>query len=277
MNFSAGRRKRYALAISALGFGYSGVDCFLGTTWISHTVRAPSHESVHVVFGASSRQGSTQALTTPRMTTTVEIESFPYEDVLPFLAEHVQPSDQILVFGCGTELPLRLSRDGYGTRDTRSLIRCIDSDPHLVAAMEARAKEDPVCAKNMQNGRLFFEALDVTSGMPELEQSSVDSVVDVGLLDKLVITMGLDAARTCSEAAHRAVRLGNPLVALSKIDRDDYAAIFDGNFGWVQELDGDPGAISQWYRTKKVNLRDVANNFGDLGLSFFVYTNIDNC
>ena len=48
-------------------------------------------------------------------------------------------------------------------------------------------------------------------------------------------------------------------------------------FGWVQELDGDPGAISQWYRTKKVNLRDVANNFGDLGLSFFVYTNIDNC
>ena len=37
--------------------------------------------------------------------------------------------------------------------------------------------------------RLFFEALDVTSGMPELEQSSVDSVVDVGLLDKLVITM----------------------------------------------------------------------------------------
>lgn len=48
-------------------------------------------------------------------------------------------------------------------------------------------------------------------------------------------------------------------------------------FGWMQELDGDPGAISQWYRTKKVNLKDVANNFRDLGISFFVYTNVDNC
>lgn len=45
-----------------------------------------------------------------------QIEPFPYQDVLPFLAEHVQPSDQMLVLGCGTELPLQLSRDGYGTR-----------------------------------------------------------------------------------------------------------------------------------------------------------------
>lgn len=43
-------------------------------------------------------------------------ESFPYADVLPFLAEHVQPSDQMLIFGCGTDLSIRLSRDGYGTR-----------------------------------------------------------------------------------------------------------------------------------------------------------------
>lgn len=46
----------------------------------------------------------------------LQIQPFPYTYVLPFLAEHVQPSDQMLVLGCGTELPLQLSRDGYGTR-----------------------------------------------------------------------------------------------------------------------------------------------------------------
>lgn len=36
--------------------------------------------------------------------------------------------------------------------------------------------------------KLTFEVLDVTGGMPELEQSCVDCVVDAGLLDELVIT-----------------------------------------------------------------------------------------
>lgn len=45
----------------------------------------------------------------------------------------------------------------------------------------------------------------------------------------------------------------------------------------MQELDGDPGAVSQWYRDKNVNLKDVGNNFVELGISFFVYTNVDNC
>lgn len=37
-------------------------------------------------------------------------------------------------------------------RDTRSLIRCVDSDPELVAAVKAMAEKDPTCAKNMDNG-----------------------------------------------------------------------------------------------------------------------------
>lgn len=36
--------------------------------------------------------------------------------------------------------------------------------------------------------KLIFEALDVTGSMPDLEQSSVDCVVDAGLLDKLITT-----------------------------------------------------------------------------------------
>lgn len=54
--------------------------------------------------------------------------------------------------------------------------------------------------------------------------------------------------------------------------------LFFMKFGWMQELDGDPGAISQWYRNKaQSTLRDVKNNFLELGISFFVYTNVDNC
>lgn len=54
-----------------------------------------------------------------------QISPFPYEDVLPFLKEHVQPSDQMLVLGCGTELPLQLSRDGYGTRRGAMPVACL--------------------------------------------------------------------------------------------------------------------------------------------------------
>lgn len=233
------------------------------------------------------------------------------------------------------------------------------------------------------------------------------------LLIFLLHLQGLAAAKTCSDGAHKAVRLGNPLVAMSRLDKDEFAGIFDGNvstqesyqivpkqcarsssrwiclqkqknctscisskaegskvlqrcfrrscspglrligfqeariekprrlstsrryrpssphaliggtqiqtirgilclakvfhihvlylarcisarptdglklpccvarsspqWGWMQELDGDPGAVSQWYRDKKVNLKDVANNFVQLGISFFVYTNVDNC
>lgn len=41
---------------------------------------------------------------------------------------------------------------------------------------------------SLRGRNLIFEALDVTGGMPELKQSSVDCVVDAGLLDKLVST-----------------------------------------------------------------------------------------
>lgn len=34
----------------------------------------------------------------------------------------------------------------------------------------------------------MFEVVDVASGIPELEQSTIDCVVDAGLLDHLIIT-----------------------------------------------------------------------------------------
>lgn len=58
-------------------------------------------------------------------------------------------------------------------------------------------------------------------------------LVDCCAAHRVCVTssQGVEAARACSDAGHRAVRLGNPLVALSKIDKDDFAAIFDGNVG----------------------------------------------
>ena len=44
------------------------------------------------------------------------LQTSPYDDILPFLQEHVQPSDQLLVFGASNDFALRLAKDGYGQR-----------------------------------------------------------------------------------------------------------------------------------------------------------------
>jgi hypothetical protein len=72
------------------------------------------------------------------------------------------------------------------------------------------------------------------------------------------------------------VRLGNILVCLSKLEKESYSAVFEQRFGWVQELDGDPGEISAWYRGK-TNIQASTSNFKKHGLNMFVYTNTDNC
>lgn len=46
--------------------------------------------------------------------------------------------------------------------------------------------------------------------------------------------------------------------------------------GWVQELDGDPGEASSWYRGK-TNIAATESDFQSLGLKMYVYTNTDNC
>ena len=42
----------------------------------------------------------------------------PFDDIIPFLSEHIQPADQILFIGASTDLCLQLSRAGYGTVNT---------------------------------------------------------------------------------------------------------------------------------------------------------------
>ncbi|CAM9580830.1 unnamed protein product [Chrysoparadoxa australica] len=208
----------------------------------------------------------------PRMS----LAPFPYESVIPFLAEHVQPSDQVLILGATTDLAEQLSRNGYGTRDERSFLWVVDDNEEAITSARASAEADATCAKHLQEGNLRFQLVPDLTEL-QADQSCVDSVIDAGALDNLLLNRGVDAAGKCIDAAHIAVRLGNPMVCISYLeDKSVFMAPFDARFGWMQELDGDPGAVTMWYRGK-VNIKDVASDFQKLGIKFFVYTNVDNC
>eukprot|EP00953_Heterococcus_sp_UTEX-ZZ885_P022420 12406-Heterococcus_DN1.PRE.4 len=107
---------------------------------------------------------------TLRMVAAAQVDAFPYSSVLPFLKEHIQPSDQLLVLGARNDLPLRLSADGYGTRDTRSFILVVDSDADVLSAAKAAAEADAACAANIAAGHLVFELKADMTAMDDLEQ-----------------------------------------------------------------------------------------------------------
>ena len=104
-----------------------------------------------------------------------------------------------------------------------------------------------------------------------------DAIIDYGGLDELLIQNdGYEKALACIDHLQNAVRLGNILVCLSKLEKERFCPPFEERFGWVQELDGDPGEISAWYRGK-TNIEKTTSNFRDHGLKMYVYTNVDNC
>jgi hypothetical protein len=204
------------------------------------------------------------------------LETAPYEDIIPFLSEHVQDSDQILFVGCDTDLCVQLVKAGYGTVQTGSMT-VIDSNEANLKAAEAMASSDPECNKWMNNGKLKFQVADLTN-MPDIcKQSCVDAIVDYGGLDSVLNSdAGKEGMLKTIDHLQDAVRLGNILVCLSKEEKERFCGPFDERFGWVQELDGDPGEISAWYRGK-TNIAATKSNFNSLGLKMYVYTNTDNC
>jgi hypothetical protein len=157
-----------------------------------------------------------------------------YDAVMPFLKEHIQPSDQLLIFGAGNDLPLRLSEDGYGTRDRRSFIIVIDSDEAAIEKAKALGATMEKCSVNMADGRLRFEHRPDMAAITDLEQSSVDAVLDNFCLDSVTAAADHEAAGRCIDAAHTAVRLGNPMISLSARTVRDFTVPFDSRFGWVQ-------------------------------------------
>mgnify|MGYP006080332911 CR=1 FL=1 len=63
------------------------------------------------------------------------LDSAPYEDIIPFLSEHVQPSDQLLFLGCSTDMCLQLVKHGYGTVQT-GCMTVLDSDAAKVSMID---------------------------------------------------------------------------------------------------------------------------------------------
>jgi len=205
------------------------------------------------------------------------VETCPYDDIIPFLSEHINPSDQLLFVGAKTDLSLQLvKKGGYGTKMTGFML-VVDQDAEALEALKSQAAADPDLEQFFQNNKLRFQVADLTS-MPEVcKQSTVDAIVDYGGLDSVLNgPSGKEGMLRCIDELQNAVRLGNILVCLSKLEKEVFCGPFEERFGWVQELDGDPGEISAWYRGK-TNIQATKSNFKKHGLKMFVYTNVDNC
>lgn len=212
-----------------------------------------------------------------RTTTLNAIESAPYDDIIPFLSEHIQPSDQLLFVGAKSDLAIQLSKNGYGSKKTGFLV-VVDPDQNRLDECKAIAKSIPEVAEHLNNNKLSFVKADYHSMSSVCKQSSFDAIVDFGGIDSIlsVGSSSEEIALQCIDHLQNAVRLGNILVCLSKLDKEVFCSPFEKRFGWVQELDGDPGEISAWYRGK-TNIQATKSKFKELGLKMFVYTNVDNC
>ena len=209
----------------------------------------------------------------PRMNA---VTSAPYDDIIPYLSEHIQLSDQLLIVGAATDISLKLSKEGYGAKKTGFML-VIDDNIDNINELKQLAMKDDDLKQNIDKGILKFQHVDYTN-MPQVcTQSFVDAIVDYGGLDSVLKgKQGKQGMIKCIDHLQDAVRLGNILVCLSKLEKDEFCEPFNERFGWVQELDGDPGEISAWYRGK-TNIQKSESNFKKHNLKMFVYTNTDNC
>jgi hypothetical protein len=138
------------------------------------------------------------------------------------------------------------------------------------------AESDPAVKELMLKGKVKFEHVNYAKMGDVCKQSCVDAIVDCGGIDSVLLKGSSEEAKECVQQLQNAVRLGNVLVSISKLENEQFKVPFESGYGWVQELDGDPGELSAWYRGKS-NIQASASNFNDLGLKMFVFTNADNC
>ena len=203
----------------------------------------------------------------------------PFSDIIPFLSEHIQESDQMLVLGTSTDLCLQLAKDGYG-REKTGFMKVIDDDKDRIEYYQQLASDDEELAELMKANKLSFKHVDFTNMGEVCQQSVFDAIVDNGAIDSLILSRdnaGNEKTLSCIDQLQNAVRLGNILICISKLEKDIFCPPFEERFGWVQELDGDPGELSAWYRDGKSNIEATKSNFKELGLKMYVYTNTDNC
>ena len=146
----------------------------------------------------------------------------------------------ILFVGARTDLSLQLIKNGFGTEKT-GFIQVVESNQEVLTALEQMALADPDLSP-LCGTRLRFICSDLTNMPLVCKQSTVDAIVDYGGIDELhTAKTGKEGILRCIDHLQDAVRLGNILVCLSRLEKDKFCGPFEERFGWVQELDGDPG------------------------------------
>jgi hypothetical protein len=188
----------------------------------------------------------------------------------------------MLFLGSRSDLAYELLKAGYGTKKS-GFIKVIDTDADSIEALRQQVVEEGNKNKELVVSRISFQHISSYADMKDVcKQSSYDSIVDYGGLDSILdlpeTVAGDETFLKCIDHLQNALRLGNVMVSLSHRpeQKDRFCDLFSKRFGWIQELDGDPGEISQWYRGK-TNIAASQSNFQKLGLKMFVYTNADNC
>ena len=145
-------------------------------------------------FGVESRPIKSERIILSRLTLTASssvglspvLEKAPFNDIIPFLSEHIQPSDQLLFVGASTDMALHLVAAGFGVKKTGFTV-VVDSNADLIKECERRALADTNLAQIVSDGKLKFVVADLMN-MPEVcKQSSFDAIVDYGGLDALLI------------------------------------------------------------------------------------------
>jgi len=107
--------------------------------------------------------------------------------------------------------------------------------------------------------------------MPQIcKQSVFDSIVDYGGIDSILKGHSskshhdiMTKATKCIDYLQIGVRLGNILVSISTLEKEKFSKPFETRYGWVQELDGDPGEISKYLFHSSISITDYSNVYNN--------------
>lgn len=157
-----------------------------------------------------------------------------FQDVIPFVSEHVQKSDQLLIIGGKTDFALQMAADGYGMSKL-GFITVIDPSAEAIQQLQQQALSRPDIASQVGH-RLKFAVANLDDLGSICRQSSFDAVVDYGGLDELVRTGRRDSFLKCIDYIQQSLRLGNLLLCLSKYDKETFCPPFEERFGMNYQL-----------------------------------------
>ena len=90
-----------------------------------------------------------------RQSSALNLETSPYADIIPYLSEHIQPSDQLLFVGAKTDMCLQLAKNGYGAQKT-GLMTVVDSDQSVIDECLAEASSIHECKQMIKEAKLTF-------------------------------------------------------------------------------------------------------------------------